>query len=461
MFPSKTYQNRRKALTKKIEKGVLLFLGNTNSPMNYHGNPYHFRQDSNFLYYFGIDQPGLAATIDLENGQTTIYGNESTLDDVVWTGPQPTIKSLAKKVGVTIVKTKAQLSRYLKRLNPINKRVHYLPAYRGENKIKLHEWLNIPMGTIGREWSKDFVNAVAAQRSIKEPVELKEMHRAVNLSAAMHLSAMRAAKAGKYESELVAVAQAEALKKESHPAYGIILTVNGQTLHNHDHDQQLKKGQLILADMGAESDMHYAGDITRTFPVSGKFTKKQKAIYQIVLDAELAAIDALKPGVTYRSVHLLAATVIAKGLKKIGLMKGDPEAAVAAGAHALFFPHGLGHLIGLDVHDMEDLGEDLVGYSKKVKRSKQFGLAYLRLGKKLEEGYTITVEPGIYFIPELISQWKTEKKFTKFIDYKKLQEYLDFGGIRIEDNVLITKDGHQLLGDPIPKTIKEIEALMK
>ena len=461
MFSAKIYTSRRAALTKKMNTGVLLFLGNGNSPMNYKSNPYHFRQDSSFLYYFGLDQPGLVATIDPEEGRTIIYGDELTLSDVVWTGPQPTIRSLAKKVGVTEVKTKAELTKYLQAINPINRRVHYLPPYRAANKIKIHEWLNKPMGALERDFSPALVTAVAEQRSIKRAEEIKEMNEAVNLSAAMHLSAMRNTRGSIYESDLVAVAQGETLKKNSHPAYGIILTVNGQTLHNHHHDQKLKKGQLILADMGAESPLHYAGDITRTFPVSGKFTKKQKEIYQIVLDAQLAVLDALKPGVEYRSMHLLAAKIKVEGLKKLGLMKGDTDAAVAAGAHALFFPHGLGHLIGLDVHDLEDLGEDMVGYNEEVTRSDQFGLAYLRLAKKLKKGYAITVEPGIYFIPELIDQWKKEGKFLKFINYKKVKEYLDFGGIRIEDNVIITAKGYQLLGDPIPKTIAEIEQVMK
>jgi len=461
MFSAKIYRSRRASLTKKVNTGVLLFLGNGYSPMNYKGNPYHFRQDSSFLYYFGLDQPGLVATIDPEEDRTIIYGDELTLDDVVWTGPQPTIRSLAKKVGVTEVKTKAELTKYLHAINPVNRRVHYLPPYRAANKIKIHKWLNKPMGELEQDYSPTLVTAVAEQRSIKQPEEIKEMHKAVNLSAAMHLAAMRATRSGLYESDLVAAAQGETLKKNSHPAYGIILTINGQTLHNHHHDQQLKKGQLILADMGGESPLHYAGDITRTFPVSRKFSKKQKEIYQIVLDAQLAVLDSLEPGVSYRSMHLLAAKVKVEGLKKLGLMKGDTDAAVAAGAHALFFPHGLGHLLGLDVHDMEDLGEDMVGYDETVKRSDQFGLAYLRLGKKLKKGYAITVEPGIYFIPELIDQWKKEGRFLDYVNYKKVNEYRDFGGIRIEDNVVITAQGYQLLGDPIPKTIAEIEQVMK
>lgn len=459
MFPTKTYQDRRQTLIDNMSSGILLFLGNGYSPMNYRGNPYHFRQDSSFLYYFGIDLPSLVATVDLEDGRTIIYGEELTLDDVVWTGPQESIRSLAEKVGVTEVKNRAQLSRFLQTTIRVNRRVHYLPPYRGENKLHISNWLNKPIGAVERDWSKEMVQKVAAQREIKSAEEIAEMHTAVNWSANMHLAAMRMAAPGLKESDLYAAAYAEALKKDSHPAYSIILTVDGQTLHNHHHHNELKSGQLVLADMGAESPLHYAGDITRTFPVDGTFTAQQKEIYQIVLDGQLAALDALKTGITYRDVHLLACKVMTKGLMNLGLMKGNVDDAVNAGAHAMFFPHGLGHQIGLDVHDMEDFGEDFIGYDEQVKRSNQFGLAYLRLGKALKTGMAITVEPGLYFIPELMDQWRADGKFTDFINYEKLEPYRNFGGIRIEDDVVIQENGYELLGDPIPKTIEEVEGI--
>ena len=242
-------------------------------------------------------------------------------------------------------------------------------------------------------------------------------------------------------------------------AYPIILTVNGQTLHNHFHGNELKAGQLVLGDFGAESGMHYAGDITRTFPVNKTFTNKQKEIYQIVLDTENTAIQSLKPGITYREIHLNASKQMAEGLKSLGLMKGDINEAVEAGAHGLFFPHGLGHQIGLDVHDMEDLGEQYVGYREGIERSTQFGLKSLRMGKELKEGMVLTVEPGLYFIPELIDMWQKENKFSDFINYEKVNEYRDFSGIRIEDNCLITAEGQEVLGPPIPKTVEEVETL--
>lgn len=457
MFPTTTYQQRRQNLMDNMSAGILLFLGNNYSPMNYGGNTYHFRQDSSFLYYFGIDRPGLVATIDLEDGRTTIYGREATLDDIIWTGPQESLRSMAEKVGVTEVKTLAQLSRYLQTTIHVNRRVHYFPPYRGENKLKISHWLNKPIGAVERDWSVELVKKVTAQREIKSDEEVQEMHTAVNWSANMHLAAMRMCRPGLKESDLYAAAYAETLKQNSHPAYSIILTVDGQTLHNHHHHNELKPGQLVLADMGAESTRSYAGDITRTFPVDGQFTTQQKEIYQIVLDAQLAALNAVKSGVTYRSVHLLASRVITEGLINIGLMKGDADEAVNAGAHALFFPHGLGHQIGLDVHDMEDFGEDFIGYDEHLQRSQQFGLAFLRLGKTLQSGMAITVEPGLYFIPQLMDQWRADGKFTDFINYEKLEPYRTFGGIRIEDDVVVQNGGYELLGNPIPKTIKEVE----
>jgi Xaa-Pro aminopeptidase len=287
------------------------------------------------------------------------------------------------------------------------------------------------------------------------------MEKAVTISGQMHIAAMRGAMVGIKEAQLAGIVEGIAIGAGGDLAYPAILTVNGQTLHNHYHGNTLQSGQLILGDFGAETAMHYAGDITRTFPVDKQFTEQQKHIYQLVLQAEMAAIEALKPGVPYRDIHLMAARIMADGLKDLGLMKGDMEAAVAEGAHALFFPHGLGHMLGLDVHDMEDLGEDYVGYTDQIKRSEQFGLRSLRLGRELEAGFVLTVEPGLYFIPELIDQWQAAGKHKDFINYDKVADYRDFSGVRIEDNVLITEDGYRVLGEPIPKTVAEVEALRR
>jgi Xaa-Pro aminopeptidase len=285
------------------------------------------------------------------------------------------------------------------------------------------------------------------------------MEKALVITSAMHVAVMQAARKGRREAELAGLAEGIALSMGGHLAYPAILTINGQTLHNHYHGNKLESGQLVLGDFGAETERSYAGDITRTFPVDKKFTKQQKAIYEIVLKAEMDCIEACKPDGPYQQIHLQAARILAEGLKGMGLMQGDVDEAVAAGAHALFFPHGLGHMIGLDVHDMEDLGEQFVGYSDDVQRSDQFGTAYLRLGRKLEPGFVLTVEPGIYFIPELIDQWKADKKFEAFLNYEEINKFRHFSGVRIEDNVLITKDGHRVLGPAIPKQVKDVEEI--
>lgn len=459
MFSANTYTTRRQKLASKVDKGLLLFLGNEESPMNYTDNTYHFRQDSNFLYFFGIDKTGMAAIIDLDQGTTTLYGDDISIDHIVWMGPQPSMQELASRVGVSQTAPMAALATVLQSAQGEKRTIHYLPPYRDFNSIRLSKWLNVPLVNIPEGISTEFIKGVVDLRSYKTDEEIVEMERALATTKEMHVTAMRMARPGMIEANLAGRVQGIAVSGGGNLAYPVILTVNGQTLHNHYHGNELKSGQLVLGDFGAETDTHYAGDITRTFPVDKKFTDKQKAIYQIVLDAEMGAIDALRPGVTYREIHLLAGKIIAKGLKELGLMKGAVEAAVEAGAHALFFPHGLGHMIGMDVHDMEDLGENLVGYTESIQRSTQFGLRSLRLGRELEPGFVLTVEPGIYFIPELIDQWKADGKFTEFINYDALDDYRDFGGIRIEDNYLITENGARLLGPPIPKTIEEVEAL--
>jgi len=459
MFSADTYIQRRKQLQGKVENGLLLFLGNEESPMNYTDNVYHYRQDSNFLYFFGIDKPGMAAVIDLDSGISTLYGNDISLDHVVWMGPQPSMQELADQVGARTAPF-AALETLLKK-NHGKREIHFLPPYRDANSIRLSNWLDISLPDIAAQYSKDFVKGIIDIRSYKTEEEIAEMEKALTTTAEMHVTAMRMARPGLTEANLTGAVQGIAVGAGGNLAYPAILTVNGQTLHNHYHGNVLKSGQLVLGDFGAETDTYYAGDITRTFPVDLKFTEQQKDIYQIVLNAEMGAIEALRPGITYREVHLLAAKIITRGLKDIGLMKGDVDAAVEAGAHGLFFPHGLGHMIGMDVHDMEDLGEDLVGYNDEIKRSSQFGLRSLRLGRELEEGFVLTIEPGIYFIPELIDQWKAEGRHLDYINYDQLAAYRSFGGIRIEDNYLITASGSRLLGPPIPKTGSEPEQKWK
>jgi len=459
MFPPSTYQARRERLKRDLKSGIALFLGNNELGMNYAGNTYHFRQDSNFLYFFGLDQPGLAAVIDVDNNREIIFGDDLSLEDVVWMGASPRLKSLAEQVGVREVLPARRLTAFLKKNRRAGQTIHFLPPYRHDNMFVLKNCLNIPVARQKAAASEAFIRAVVAQRAHKSAEEIAEMERAVNVTGAMHVAAMRAARPGQVEAELAGLVEGMAVSAGGNLSYPVILTVNGHILHNHYHGNTLQRGQMALGDFGAETAQHYAGDITRTFPVDRRFTPKQREVYEIVLDAETSAIASLQPGMLYRDVHHAAARHMADGLKALGLMQGNLDDAVAQGAHALFFPHGLGHMIGLDVHDMEDLGENYVGYSDAVTRSTQFGTAYLRLARALEPGFVLTVEPGIYFIPQLIDQWRRKNLFAEFINYTAVAKYRNFGGIRIEDNVLITENGHRVLGDPIPKTVEAVEAL--
>jgi Xaa-Pro aminopeptidase len=459
MFSAVTYTARRAKLAKDVKKGLILLMGNNDVGMNYKANTYAFRQDSNFLYFFGMDMPGLTAIIDAESGQTTIYGTDWTLEDIIWVGQQTGLSQYAAQAGVTDVRAAKQVASDVKLARKSGRHVHYLPPYRHDNILTVSKLTGVNISRLKQKASESLIRAVVQQRSKKTAEELAEMERAVNTSGAMHVAAMRHARAGMHESDVAAVVRAKAIADGGDIAYGIICTTHGHVLHNHHYHHELKNGQLLLLDAGAATANHYAGDITRTWAIGGKFSQQQRDIYEIVLAAEMHAISLVRPGVTYQEVHLAAALVIAEGLKSLGLMSGNMQDAVAQSAHALFFPHGLGHMIGLDVHDMEDLGENFVGYSDKVARSKDFGTAYLRLGRHLEEGFVLTVEPGIYFIPELIDKWAGEKKFKNYINYDRVEAFRDFTGIRIEDNVLVTSNGQRVLGDPIPKSISEVEGV--
>lgn len=427
--------------------------------MNYAANIYPFRQDSSFLYYVGIDQPGLAVVMDLDSGRTILFGTELTIDDIIWTGSQPSLSDRAARSGITETKAYQDLPAFLAKANAGGRFVHILPPYRPENKVKLSAWLNLSFRQLSKMPSAALIKAVVAQRSVKESAEIQQMEYAVDISGAMHVAAMEQARPGMRESQLVGMVQGIAVAGGKGTAYPVIMTTQGQVLHNHHHYRKLRSGQLVLGDFGGATNMHYAGDITRTFPVGPTFTTQQKEIYQAVLDAQMAVIEAIRPGVFNRDLHKMAARSMAESLKSLGIMKGDTEEAVEAGAAYLFFPHGLGHMIGLDVHDMEDLGEHYVGYGDELTRSEMFGIKALRLGRTLHPGFVITVEPGLYFIPELIDQWATERKHEAFINYRALAAYRDFSGVRIEDDVLVTESGYRVLGQPIPKTVAEVERI--
>jgi len=461
LFDKQVYADRRNTLKHNIENdGLILLLGNEDSSMNYKDNCYPFRQDSSFLYYFGLDVPSLAAVIDTETGDEVIFGNELTIDDIVWTGTLPTVSEMAGMVGVSQTKPYSQIIHYVHKAVIAGRKVHILPPYRPENKIKLAEWFNTSLDDVKDYVSVKLIKAVISQRVIKTPLEIAEMEKAVSISVDMMLNVIRHARPGMKEYELVAKAHETAIANNSHLGYPAIITTHGQTLHTHYYGNTLQEGRMVLSDIGAENEMHYGGDLTRTFPVGKSFTNRQKELYEIVLKSMDHAISMLRPGVRYKDIHLSACQKLAEGLVQVNLMKGDPAEAVAAGAHAMFFQCGLGHMLGMDTHDMEDLGEPLVGYTDTLKKETQlFGLKSLRLGRELEAGFVLTVEPGIYIIPELIDRWQAENKFADFINYDVLNTYRDFGGIRIEDNFLITDTGSHLLGKYLPKSLKEIEEL--
>ncbi|MCK4751645.1 MAG: aminopeptidase P family protein, partial [Bacteroidales bacterium] len=414
-----------------------------------------------FLYFFGLNKPGFHGVCDVDSGLDTLYGNDFTMADVIWMGEQPTVKEVAGEVAVESTAPLEKLSGDLQSALDSGRKVHILPPYRGDHLIKLAELLGVSCEGVDKYVSNELIGAVVKLRSVKDEYEIAEIEKAVEVAGLMHTTAMKMGFAGNYERELAGAIEGIALSHGGPVAFPVILSMDGQTLHNHYHGNELVEGRMVVCDAGAETAMCYASDITRTFPVGGKFSTRQRDIYNIVLAANTGTIEASVPGDTYRNVHLMAARIIASGLKEVGIMKGDVDEAVAAGAHALFFPHGLGHMMGLDVHDMEGLGENNVGYSDSLKRSDQFGLAYLRMGRALEPGFVMTNEPGCYFIPALIEQWKSEKKFEQFINYEKALTYLGFGGVRIEDDVLITDKGSRILGPPIPKTVEEVEATMQ
>ncbi len=457
MFSRDTYKTRRDVLRKSMSGGIALFIGNDEVGMNYTGNVYPFRQDSTFLYYFGIDVPGLFAIIDFDGDQDILFGNDPSTSDIVWTRPVTSIKEFAENCGISTIKTTDDLPKFIGGSVSKGIKVHFLNPYRHKQTIFISELFQQSPSWVEANCSEELVIKIVDQRSIKEDQELEELDEATTITGNMHKRAMEFAHPGMLERDVMAEVYKVALSEGVGVSFPPIVSIHGEVLHNQYFDNRLDEGQLLLVDCGAENSRHYAGDMTRTFPVSKNFTSQQKEIYAIVLEAQKSTAEALKPGVPYKDIHLIAAKIITTGLKDLGVMHGNVEEAVEAGAHALFFPHGLGHMIGLDVHDMENFGEKYVGYDKSTNRSEQFGTNHLRLAKKLIEGNVLTIEPGIYFISTLISIWKDENKFTEFINYQKLEAYSDFGGIRIEEDFAITSKGNRLLGKPVAKEINDVE----
>ncbi|TCD01568.1 aminopeptidase P family protein [Pedobacter psychroterrae] len=460
MFNSTVYVQRRAVLRKKFHTGILLFMGNGESPMNYAHNPYHFRQDSSFLYYFGVNDPDLIAIVDLDEDRDMVFGAEMSIDDLVWMGRQESLQGKCAKAGITQLALPEKLVGYLRQAKLKGREIHFLPPYRAENKITLSRLLDLNVHQVADFFSTDLVRAVAAQRSVKAVEEIAELDKAASISADIQLMVMQSTKPGMYEREIAAEIHAAALRSGGNLAYPVILTVNGEILHNYYRGNILEEGKLVLNDSGVETAMGYAGDLTRTFPVSKTFTADQKEVYDIVLNAYRHASSMLTPGVRYLDIHLESCKQLVLGLKDMGLMKGDAEDAVAAGAHTLFFQCGTGHMMGLDVHDMEDLGEQYVGYTDTLKKNTtKFGLKSLRMGKALEAGYVMTVEPGIYFNKELLDRYHLAGSFSEFINYEAVEKFRDFGGIRIEDDFLVLETGARMLGKHLAITTAEIEQI--
>ena len=455
-----SYLRRRAKLKSDLGSGLLLFLGNAEVGMNYADNTYKFRQDSTFLYFFGIDNPDLAAIIDIDENREVVFGNELTIDDIVWTGTMPTLHERAAAYGITDTRPMSALKAYIDQARAKGQPIHFLPPYRGDHRVWLWELLGVEPAAQPSRASVPFNKAIVAQRNYKNLEEIRLIEESVDLSTEMHLAAYRTMRPGIHESQVAAAVEEVACRHGNALAFPTIATMQGQVLHNHGFIHQLREGDIFLLDAGAETRSHYAGDLSSSMPVGKRFTERQKTIYEIHLASFYAAVDTLKVGVPFRAAHIAAATKICEGMKALGLMKGDPAEAAHIGAYALFFPCGLGHMMGLDVHDMENLGEQYVGYLEGEQKSTQFGFKSLRFARPLEPGFVFTVEPGIYFIPELMDKWQAEHQFTDFICYDKLQPWRDFTGLRNELNYAVMPDGQvKLLGTiKKPMTIEEVYA---
>ena len=459
MFGREVYERRRKTLLVRMreagQSGLILFIGNAEAPAQYKDNYYKWRQDSSWLYYWGLDEPLMAAVLSIDSGEEILFADDVDMDDIIWMGPQPSVESKAARVGVSRHRPYSELSGWLQERTK-GRPVHFLPPSRYYNTLMLEKLLP------GAAPSEALIKAVISMRLVKEDIEIEAIDYACDLGYQMHSVARDAIEIGLVEQEIVGRMEAVALSKGWGVSFPTILTQHGETLHNHGHAAVIEPGKLMVIDAGVESNEHYASDFTRTYPTSGKFTQKQKEVYQIVFDCNQLAFSLAKPGITYRDVHLATARKMLEGLSALGLVKGDLDEMVAAGIAGLFQPHGLGHNMGLDVHDMEDLGENLVGYDPDQTRARQLGLGSLRMARRLVPGHVITDEPGIYFIPALIEKYKKEGLGQGFVNYAKLESYYDFGGIRIEDDVLITAEGARRLGQKrLPASVEEVEAAMQ
>ena len=461
MFTADIYSARRAELRRRIGKGIILLPGNVESPFNYPNNTFHFRQDSTFIYFFGHSVPALAGVIDVESGEETLYGDDFTVEDIIWMGPQPTIRDFADEVGVAQSKPMAKLQEDVRRAISLGREVHYLPPYRGETILMMSDMLGIHPSMLHARKSWDLLFAVAEMRERKGEEEIAALEEAFEIGYQMHTAAMRNTRAGRTEHEVAGIVDGMALRYGTGVSFTTILSQHGEVLHNHDHSGTMQDGRLVLCDAGGEHLNGYVSDHTRTFPVSGKFTQKQKDIYNIVLAAHDAAAAALRPNMMYTEYSDAAFHTLIEGLKGLDLVRGSVDDAIAAGAAYLFMPHGLGHGIGLDVHDCENIGERSFSFAEVEERAKQSACCITRAWWRLQPGTVLSTEPGIYYVPDLIDKYKAEGKCKGIVNYDKLEEYRDFGGIRLEDDMIVTATGSKQIGSKqIPITVEDVEAVL-
>ncbi len=462
MFNKEVYINRRAELKKLVKEGVIILFGNNESPCNYPGNAYYpFRQDSSFLYYFGQRRDGLVGVIDCDNDKEWLIGDDIDIDDIVWFGSVDSVADMAQQVGIALSAPMKTLQEICDNAKKSNRKIHFLPPYRYDTKIQIMDLLGIHPNKQKEAASLELILAVVKMRQCKTAIEVAEIEEACHVGYCMHTKAMQLVKPGVTEKFIGGQVNGMAHSMGMHESFATIFTQHGEIMHGNPSFNVLEEGRLALCDAGAENKEFYCSDNTRTMPVSGKFSQRQLEIYSIVEACHDFALTVAKPGVRWYDVHMDVCRLMTDKLKELGLMKGDTEAAVQAGAHAMFMPHGLGHMMGMDVHDMEGLGQKYVGFDEETQPSTIFGTASLRCGKRLQEGFVMTDEPGIYFIPALIDEWRAKKMHTDFLNYEMLETYKDFGGIRLEDDILITKDGCRFIGDElIPYHPKDVEEYM-
>ena len=459
LFSKATYSERRKVLRERMEHGLILFFGNNQVPINYPSNAYHFRQDSSFLYYFGLEREGLVGVIDADSGIETLVADDIDIDDIVWYGEVESVADMAAQTGVAHTAPMATLQGMVDEARRQGRAVHFLPPYRHDIMIQLMDLTGIHPSQQKAQASLALIHAVVDQRAVKTAEEVAEIERACAIGYEMHTTAMRMARPGVTEREISGRIEGIALAHGAMTSFANIVSMHGEIMHGDPSARPLEAGRLMVCDAGAETLGHYASDNTRTIPISGHFDSRQRELYDIVAECHDYAANIAQPGTKWWDVHFGVARLMTERLKELGLMRGNVDDAVAAGAHAMFFPHGLGHMMGLDVHDMEGLGQIYVGFDDEVQPNlEQFGTNCLRCGRRLQEGFVMSDEPGIYFIPALIDEWRQKGHNAEFLNFDKINTYRDFGGIRIEDDLLITADGCRYLGEQrIPYLADDVE----